>query len=347
MAEAHALGVVHRDLKPHNLFLTHRADGSPLVKVLDFGIAKAGALTSGGGEPLQSLTLSTSILGSPQYMAPEQVRGAKNVDHRVDVWALGVIWYELVAGVPPFSGNGPSAVLAAIAADPPARLRAIRPGISAAIEAAIERCLEKDPARRTPDVGVLAAALAPFAPPRSKVALERIAGIVAQSPFHPPPPESPEPMPPPMDGPEAAALTVTVGGAAAGSRRGLRYAAAIAAFGGAALLALAQWRPPPVPPPLPAGPTASFAAAPAPGAGSQGDPARAGPPPGPTTSSGGFAPLLERAAESDATAAEADHRPGARERACDATRTWRWRISTIVAVARTSTRSCSSVYGTE
>jgi serine/threonine-protein kinase len=177
IAEAHALGVVHRDLKPSNLFLTRRADGTPLVKVLDFGIAKTRALTNEAGVPLESLTLSTSILGSPKYMAPEQVRGAREADPRVDVWALAVILHELVAGEPPFSGNGPASVLAAIAADPPPRLGSVAPSVPSALEAAILRCLEKDPARRTPNVYAFARAIAPFGPPRSREAVERIAGI--------------------------------------------------------------------------------------------------------------------------------------------------------------------------
>jgi serine/threonine-protein kinase len=177
LAEAHAIGVVHRDLKPSNLFLTRAADGSPLIKVLDFGIAKTRVLTDETGAPLESLTLSTSILGSPQYMAPEQVRGARDVDGRADVWALGVILHELLAGQPPFTGNGPASVLAAIAADPAPRLGAVVQGVPSGLEAIVARCLEKDLTRRMPDVHAFAAALAPFAPPRSRPALERIAAL--------------------------------------------------------------------------------------------------------------------------------------------------------------------------
>jgi serine/threonine-protein kinase len=177
LAEAHALGVVHRDLKPSNLFLTRAADGSPLIKVLDFGIAKTRVLTDETGAPLESLTISTSILGSPQYMAPEQVRGARDVDAQADVWALGVILHELLAGQPPFSGNGPAAVLAAIAADPAPRLGTVVQGVPSGLEAVVARCLEKDLARRTQDVHAFAEALAPYALPRSRPALERIAAL--------------------------------------------------------------------------------------------------------------------------------------------------------------------------
>src|SRR5882724_9382419 len=89
IAEAHARGIVHRDLKPANLFLARRADGSALIKVLDFGISKA--LLPDGAEPLASLTATQSLLGSPNYMSPEQVRKPKSVDARTDIWSLGVI----------------------------------------------------------------------------------------------------------------------------------------------------------------------------------------------------------------------------------------------------------------
>ncbi|HEY4118614.1 MAG TPA: serine/threonine-protein kinase, partial [Byssovorax sp.] len=119
VAEAHELGVVHRDLKPSNLFLVSRKDGAPLVKVLDFGVAKARGLLGESSD----VTTASSVLGSPLYMSPEQVRGAKHVDAASDVWSLGVILHELVAGAPPFARGPGSAVCAAIAADAPARLR--------------------------------------------------------------------------------------------------------------------------------------------------------------------------------------------------------------------------------
>ncbi|RYE95126.1 MAG: serine/threonine protein kinase, partial [Myxococcales bacterium] len=92
VAEAHAQGIVHRDLKPTNIFVTQRRDGSTLVKVLDFGISK---LQSDGDEDDQ-LTGAATILGSPRYMPPEQLRSSRNVDHRADVWALGAILQELL-----------------------------------------------------------------------------------------------------------------------------------------------------------------------------------------------------------------------------------------------------------
>jgi serine/threonine-protein kinase len=158
IAEAHALGIIHRDLKPTNLFLTTRSDGMPFVKVLDFGISKAPA------EGLQhpTLTDTSSVFGSPAYMSPEQIRSAKNVDARSDVWSLGVILHELLTGEVPFEGETAGAVLSAIAADPPTRLRARRQDASEELEALVLRCLSKSAAERFANVGELAAALEPF-----------------------------------------------------------------------------------------------------------------------------------------------------------------------------------------
>jgi len=174
IAEAHALGIVHRDLKPANLFLTRSPDGSPLVKVLDFGISKA-ADTMGQQE--QSLTATSAIMGSPLYMSPEQLRSSKNVDVRTDVWALGVILYELLAGQPPFVAETVTGLCAKIAADPATPLRAVNPGVSMGLEAVIMRCLEKDMARRFSTVADLALALHPLASAEGKRAAERIARI--------------------------------------------------------------------------------------------------------------------------------------------------------------------------
>ncbi|HEX7600540.1 MAG TPA: serine/threonine-protein kinase, partial [Polyangiaceae bacterium] len=103
IAQAHAQGIVHRDLKPANLFLAERQDGSTLIKVLDFGIAKASNPFGEGGN--HSMTSTKAMLGSPLYMSPEQLRSAKNVDQRADVWALGVILYELLTATVPFNGE--------------------------------------------------------------------------------------------------------------------------------------------------------------------------------------------------------------------------------------------------
>jgi serine/threonine-protein kinase len=165
IAEAHSRGIVHRDLKPSNLYLTHRSDGQPLIKVLDFGISKS--VRQGDDPAFQAnLTSTRSVMGSPAYMSPEQVRDAKKVDHRTDIWSLGVILYELLAGQPAFEGDTLPGVCAAIAADAPRPLRAARPDVPPELEAIVVRCLEKDPNRRFQTVRELVEALAAFAPQR-------------------------------------------------------------------------------------------------------------------------------------------------------------------------------------
>ena len=178
IAEAHALGIVHRDLKPANLFLTRRADRSPLVKVLDFGLSKM-PVAEGSSEV--SLTNTNTVAGSPHYMSPEQLRSLKHLDQRTDIWALGVILYELLTGARPFTGASSSAICAAVVADQPATMKSLRPELPPALEAVVLRCLEKDPARRTRSMGALAEALAPFAPARSAPSLERIARLSPES----------------------------------------------------------------------------------------------------------------------------------------------------------------------
>ena len=171
IAEAHALGIVHRDLKPANIFLTHRADGSSLVKVLDFGLSKMSAEETGGE---RGLTATDVVAGSPEYMSPEQVRSLKNVDGRADIWALGVVLYELLTGRRPFGGPTAAAVCASVAADTPAPVRSHRADIPEGLERVIGACLEKDRNRRIATMGELAAALAPFAGACSAASIERV-----------------------------------------------------------------------------------------------------------------------------------------------------------------------------
>lgn len=166
IAEAHTTGIIHRDLKPANLFLTQRSDGSDCVKVLDFGISKR--LTSPDADPCQaSLTATRQIVGSPAYMSPEQVRNSRDVDHRVDIWALGMTLYEFLSGRPAFFADTFPAVCAAIAADAPVPLREVVPGIPQGLEQIVMQCLEKDPAKRFASVSDLTATLVPYGPMRA------------------------------------------------------------------------------------------------------------------------------------------------------------------------------------
>ena len=179
IAEAHAAHIVHRDLKPGNLFLTQRADGSPLVKVLDFGMSKMAAME--GGPHDGSLTSPVAMLGSPWYMSPEQIKSSRNVDHRTDVWSLGIILHKLLTGAPAFEAETLSSCLVKIVTEPPATLRTRRPDAPAELEIVILRCLEKDLGRRLQNVAELAWALLPFAPERSRVSVERIVRVLLGS----------------------------------------------------------------------------------------------------------------------------------------------------------------------
>jgi serine/threonine-protein kinase len=160
VAEAHAAGIVHRDLKPRNLFLTHRVDGSALIKVLDFGISKW-AKTSPED---YGLTRTGDVVGSPNYMSPEQIKSAKNVDARTDIWSLGVILFELLSGRVPFVATSLPQLCAMVLQDPAPPLSTLSSGIPARLSQVVGKCLEKDPDKRFASVFALSEALAPFAP---------------------------------------------------------------------------------------------------------------------------------------------------------------------------------------
>jgi serine/threonine-protein kinase len=178
LAEAHALGIVHRDIKPGNLYLTKRPDGSPLIKVLDFGISK---LSEPDRQQDKSLTATAAVLGSPQYMSPEQVRDVRGVDARSDIWSLGITLYELVTGEVPFDAETIPALSAMIVADPPVPPRRYRDSLPEKLEAVILRCLEKDPNKRFQDVAELAMALKPLASSRASMHADRAVSIRRQS----------------------------------------------------------------------------------------------------------------------------------------------------------------------
>jgi eukaryotic-like serine/threonine-protein kinase len=158
--------------------LTERPDGSALVKVLDFGISKA---LHGGGvgqTSQQQMTASAAIMGSPQYMSPEQIRSSKNVDARADVWALGTILHELVAGTPAYVADTVPGLLAMIVADAPPPLTSARPDAPTDLEATILRCLQKDRDRRFANVAELAHALERFASPEVRPLVRRISRVL-------------------------------------------------------------------------------------------------------------------------------------------------------------------------
>jgi serine/threonine-protein kinase len=160
LAEAHALGIVHRDLKPANLFLTRDATGNPIVKVLDFGIAK----TTGNLAVDAALTTTRGIMGSPLYMSPEQLSSARDVDARTDVWSLGAILYELVTGRPPLVAETLPQLCTAILhrpIEPPSKHCAELPP---ELDRVVMRCLAKSAEARFASITELARALVPLAP---------------------------------------------------------------------------------------------------------------------------------------------------------------------------------------
>lgn len=173
LAEAHALGMVHRDLNLKNLFLTHRRDGRPLIKVIDFGVVKLAPTGDDidNTQPIAfastqlahaagSLTGTAMLVGSVHYMAPEQIRASNIVDARADVWSLGVCLYRMLAGVLPFEGNTIAAICFGIQGRAPTDVRELAPHVPADVAAAVMRALEKDVARRFQDVAAFAHALA-------------------------------------------------------------------------------------------------------------------------------------------------------------------------------------------
>ncbi len=161
MAEAHALGIIHRDLAPANLFLARQGERRG-VKVLDFGISKILSERS-------DVTASNAAFGTPSYVSPEQIRASGSVDARADIWSLGVILFEMLAGEPPFQGPSPAAIVASVIADPPPDLQKLRPDAPKKLVAAVMKALEKDPAGRFERIEDFAAAIAPFAAPELTV----------------------------------------------------------------------------------------------------------------------------------------------------------------------------------
>jgi serine/threonine-protein kinase len=177
LADAHSIGIIHRDIKPANLFVTTRRDGSPAVKVIDFGISKV----TTGQDAGMDITKTAEMRGSLLFMPPEQMTSPRDVDARSDIWALGVSLHYLLSGTYPFSAQSMPELCAMILQREPAPLRAARPDVPAGLEAVVLRCLRKDPAQRFSSVADLAGALAPFAPVHARVSADRIARVLHRS----------------------------------------------------------------------------------------------------------------------------------------------------------------------
>jgi serine/threonine-protein kinase len=182
LAAVHAAGLVHCDVKPGNVVLGRRRDGRMRPCLVDFGIAR-----EAGSRDVEE---DGSILGTPAYLSPEQAAGGA-VDHRADLWAVGAVLYEVLAGEPPFGDGDSARLLRRVLAEEPRSLRELRPSLPAGLEAVVMRCLAKDPAARHPSAEALAADL--------EALLE--AGALGPRPasagpgFYPPP--SPSPSTPP------------------------------------------------------------------------------------------------------------------------------------------------------
>jgi eukaryotic-like serine/threonine-protein kinase len=157
LAEAHALGIVHRDVKPRNLFAVHGVNGQTFLKVLDFGISKWTE-----SQEHTVVTRSSEVLGTPHYMSPEQLMSPRDVDARADVWGLGATMYRLLGGRRPFDAATIPHVCSLVLSASPKPLSSIRLDLPPAFVAVVERCLEKEPSARFPSVLELARALRPF-----------------------------------------------------------------------------------------------------------------------------------------------------------------------------------------
>jgi serine/threonine protein kinase len=174
ISEAHALGIVHRDLKPENLFLTELGEMTErrLLKILDFGIAKNVGATA------TKLTADDAVFGTVDYMSPEQIRSASTVDHRTDLWSLGVILFELLTGRTPYTGDARS-VIAQIVSDPVVPPSRFVPTLPPGLVAVVMKALAKDPAARFQSADELRRALTPFTE-----GIEPITEVLARIPTH-------------------------------------------------------------------------------------------------------------------------------------------------------------------
>jgi hypothetical protein len=172
IAEAHGRGIIHRDIKPRNVFLTRKPSGAALVKVLDFGLAKSTV----PGE--QGLTNTFAVMGSPEYMSPEQMRGTRDVDARTDIWALGVTLYELLTGACPFVAPSTPELFIKVFQEKPRPPHEVYADVPFGLSRVILRCLEKAPDARYATVAELAAALEEFASPSAHGAAARVEHVL-------------------------------------------------------------------------------------------------------------------------------------------------------------------------
>jgi serine/threonine-protein kinase len=165
VAEAHALGIVHRDLKPSNLFLASAADGKKTVKVLDFGISKMSAL-----DPTLPQTQTATILGSPLYMSPEQLKSARDVDARSDIWSFGILLFQLISGEPPYAADSMAEQCALVLSGKKVPLK----GVPRDLSDAVATCLAIDRADRFQNLAEFANAIAKHGGPTARISADAI-----------------------------------------------------------------------------------------------------------------------------------------------------------------------------
>lgn len=149
---SHALGVIHRDMKPENVFLTRPDGGRPLVKLLDFGMCRRQTFEALSADD-HSLTRAGTVVGTPEYMAPEQASGRRRFDARIDLYAVGVMLYETLTGTRAFSGPDPRSVLVSVLARQLPSVRSIRPELPVAVDRIVARAVERDPRARYGSTG--------------------------------------------------------------------------------------------------------------------------------------------------------------------------------------------------
>jgi serine/threonine-protein kinase len=221
LAVAHSAGITHRDIKPENLFLTRQGD-LERIKLLDFGISKAALTGTVFGDELSS-SETACLLGTPLYMSPEQIQRTEEVDHRADVWALGAVLYELITARSAFVADSVRQVWTRILETTPTPLAAYCPEAPPTLQAVIDRCLEKDAARRYQNVADLAVALLPFAPTRARLYAQHASSILGTKSDS----VVPAPMPPLPTSASSAPLAVRAsdGGSRATSDSAARYLA--------------------------------------------------------------------------------------------------------------------------
>jgi serine/threonine-protein kinase len=251
LAKAHEAGVIHRDIKPANLFLSEREDGETIVKMLDFGIAKAKAELFGNeaAESDKGLTRTGTMLGSPLYMSPEQAMGLKTIDHRADIWSLGAVLYEALTGRAPHADVDTLGLLIVrICSHPPPRVEESAPWVPRDVTAIVRGAMERDPAQRFPTAAAMREAIVSLLPGGLSV---RTSALTAAAPLvdQPPQPEVPSALVAPAPARSAAwsSGSAAVGGVSSsaagvsntrvpsGPRRALPVAGALIAVGAVAV----------------------------------------------------------------------------------------------------------------